>query len=159
MMLINPYPYGAEAFRSLCITVRRTPASGVSRARERDIYEQYEHSQFKEPWPNADEIDPKMWEHLGAPAPTIRHRQSRRNPRTPGSPHIRTGDHIVNSPALKTLAIVAMIEFGVIIGLITGILTHTEGTNISTAILQGAGAACGGPVTLVALIMTSHKSL
>lgn len=68
MMLINPYPYGAEAFRSFSLTVRRTPAETASRARERDIYEQYEQNHFLKPWKRAPEISDVIWDSLKRPA-------------------------------------------------------------------------------------------
>lgn len=65
VMLLNPYPYGTEAFRSFCITVRKTPSVDVSHARSRDIYEQYEHFHFKAPWAHGQEINPPGWDSPG----------------------------------------------------------------------------------------------
>jgi len=49
-MLVNPYPYEEEAYRSFCIAVRkaepRTPPADV----ERTIYAQYLRAHFEKPW-------------------------------------------------------------------------------------------------------------
>jgi len=71
VMLLNPYPYGTEAFRSFCVTVRKSSAIGANRARERDIYEQYEHYHFGEPWAHAEQIDPNVWDDLGVSSPAL----------------------------------------------------------------------------------------
>lgn len=65
VMLLNPYPYGTEAFRSFCMTVRKTPSIDANRARSRNIYEQYEHFHFEAPWAHGQEIDPQGWDGLG----------------------------------------------------------------------------------------------
>lgn len=56
LMLLNPYPHGQEAFRSFCLTVRRTP-----NATAQDIYRQYEQSHFLEPWGNAELVPEDLW--------------------------------------------------------------------------------------------------
>jgi hypothetical protein len=65
MMLLNPYPYGTEAFRSFCVTVRKTPSADAICASSRDIYEQYEHFHFQAPWAHGAEIDADEWDALG----------------------------------------------------------------------------------------------
>jgi hypothetical protein len=51
MMLLNPYPYGAEAHRSFSLIVKRvTRAPNDHQSLHRDIFEQYQHRHFETPW-------------------------------------------------------------------------------------------------------------
>jgi hypothetical protein len=51
-MLLNPYPYSAEAFRSFTLRVKKVHLAPSDRhvAIHRDIFEQYEHRHFQIPW-------------------------------------------------------------------------------------------------------------
>ena len=49
-MLLNPYPYCQEAFRSFTLTVRRSQTKREIRQIDRDIFEQYERRHFLLPW-------------------------------------------------------------------------------------------------------------
>lgn len=50
-MLLNPYPYGAEAHRSFSLIVKRvTRAPNDHDSLHRDIFEQYQHRHFVTPW-------------------------------------------------------------------------------------------------------------
>ncbi len=49
-MLLNPYPYCQEAFRSFTLTVRRSQTRREIRQIDRDIFEQYERRHFLLPW-------------------------------------------------------------------------------------------------------------
>lgn len=51
-MLLNPYPYSAEAFRSFTLRVRKVHLAPSDRhsAIHRDIFEQYEYRHFEIPW-------------------------------------------------------------------------------------------------------------
>lgn len=51
-MLLNPYPYSAEAFRSFTLRVKKVHLAPSDRhaAIHRDIFEQYEHRHFEMPW-------------------------------------------------------------------------------------------------------------
>jgi hypothetical protein len=50
-MLLNPYPYAAEAFRSFTMIVSRVRvATRPDQDSYRDIFEQYERRHFEEPW-------------------------------------------------------------------------------------------------------------
>jgi len=50
-MLLNPYPYSQEAYRSFTLTVRRSHMEVPDhRAFDRDIFEQYERRHFLQPW-------------------------------------------------------------------------------------------------------------
>lgn len=58
-MLLNPYPYGVEAYRSFTLTVKRVHlAPNDHPALHRDIFEQYEHRHFIVPWDDALELSP-----------------------------------------------------------------------------------------------------
>ena len=53
-MLLNPYPYSKEAYRSFTLTVRRSQAKrGDHPSIERDIFEQYKDRHFDRPWETA----------------------------------------------------------------------------------------------------------
>lgn len=58
-MLLNPYPYSAEAFRSFTVRVRKVHLAPSDRhaAIHRDIFEQYEHRHFEIPWRQGLELD------------------------------------------------------------------------------------------------------
>jgi hypothetical protein len=49
-MLINPYPYEKEAYRSFCLSVRQVDLAGREEEMERSIYQQYYSSHFEFPW-------------------------------------------------------------------------------------------------------------
>ncbi|MBE9594333.1 MAG: hypothetical protein IMF19_12750, partial [Proteobacteria bacterium] len=55
MMLLNPYPYEAEAFTCFSLIVYKTPM-------ETDIYHQYLNYHFEEAWKHANEITPHHWD-------------------------------------------------------------------------------------------------
>jgi hypothetical protein len=57
-MLLNPYPYQAEAFRSFSLLVYKTlgPDTG--------IFDQYMDSHFEGPWARARDITPAEWNKL-----------------------------------------------------------------------------------------------
>ena len=65
LMLLNPYPYRAEAFRCFTITVRKTPSAEANPTTYRDIYDQYWQHHLIEPWNHADEITATYWDDLG----------------------------------------------------------------------------------------------
>jgi hypothetical protein len=48
-MLINPYPYEKEAYKSFCLSVRKVDV-GNEQEKERSIYQQYYRSHFEYPW-------------------------------------------------------------------------------------------------------------
>jgi hypothetical protein len=53
-MLLNPYPYGGEAYRSFTLTVKKVhPFLNDHAALHRDIFEQYESRHFIRPWKGA----------------------------------------------------------------------------------------------------------
>jgi hypothetical protein len=65
-MLLNPYPYSQEAYRSFTLTVRRSPFAEETRDHrsiERDIFEQYKHRHFDRPW----KIAAPLTEEYGIP--------------------------------------------------------------------------------------------
>jgi hypothetical protein len=50
-MLLNPYPYGAEAHRSFALIVKRVHQEPNDHdSLHRDIFEQYEQRHFRRPW-------------------------------------------------------------------------------------------------------------
>jgi hypothetical protein len=49
-MLLNPYPYSQEAYRSFTLTVRRSKTKREVESIDRDIFEQYERRHFLLPW-------------------------------------------------------------------------------------------------------------
>lgn len=57
-MLLNPYPYSAEAFRSFTLRVRKVHLAPSDRhsAIHRDIFEQYEYRHFEIPWRQGMEL-------------------------------------------------------------------------------------------------------
>jgi hypothetical protein len=65
VMLLNPYPYGQEAYRAFCLIVQRTPEPETSLARSRDVYQQYEEQHFGPCWAQACAISPEEWEQPG----------------------------------------------------------------------------------------------
>jgi AraC-like DNA-binding protein len=54
-MLLNPYPYGLEAFRSLSMIFRRSPGS------DERIFEHYEEAHFKKAWERGVTLDLDEW--------------------------------------------------------------------------------------------------
>ncbi len=53
-MLLNPYPYSQEAYRSFTLTVRRSQTMQADHPSiERDIFEQYKRRHFDRPWETA----------------------------------------------------------------------------------------------------------
>lgn len=74
VMLLNPYPYGTEAYRCYCLVVRRTPEEEASpSASPSDIYRQYQEHHFEIPWRHAIELDENWQPSLplsGAPEPS-----------------------------------------------------------------------------------------
>ncbi len=66
-MLLNPYPLGAEAFRSFTLTIRKVhDAQNHHAAMHRDIFEQYEFRHFERPWASA-----LPFSAGGMPAPSL----------------------------------------------------------------------------------------
>uniref|UniRef100_UPI001E3D4630 hypothetical protein n=1 Tax=Catenulispora rubra TaxID=280293 RepID=UPI001E3D4630 len=56
-MLLNPYPYGAEAHRSFSLIVKREhPALNDHHSLHRDIFEQYEQRHFETPWKDGIQV-------------------------------------------------------------------------------------------------------
>jgi hypothetical protein len=56
-MLLNPYPYGQEAYRSFTLTVRRAREDQSNHPDiHRDIFEQYQSRHFELPWKSALEL-------------------------------------------------------------------------------------------------------
>lgn len=49
-MLINPYPYEEEAYKSFCLVVRRIEPGSSTSDTERTIYSQYRRAHFEKPW-------------------------------------------------------------------------------------------------------------
>lgn len=49
-MLVNPYPYEEEAYRSFCISVRKVDPRESNVDAERTIYAQYLRAHFEKPW-------------------------------------------------------------------------------------------------------------
>lgn len=57
-MLLNPYPYGQEAYRSFTLTVRRAREDQSNHPDiHRDIFEQYQYRHFELPWDGAITLD------------------------------------------------------------------------------------------------------
>ncbi len=65
LMLLNPYPYRAEAFRCFTITVRKTPSAEANPTSYHDIYDQYWQHHFLDPWDDADDVE-AVWDGLGS---------------------------------------------------------------------------------------------
>jgi len=57
-MLLNPYPYSQEAYRSFTLTVRRSHTKRDIKSIDRDIFEQYERRHFDRPWVTALPLRP-----------------------------------------------------------------------------------------------------
>jgi hypothetical protein len=57
-MLLNPYPYQTEAFRCFSLVVYKTLNPDA------DIYNQYLRFHFIEPWEQASEVTPQVWNSL-----------------------------------------------------------------------------------------------
>jgi hypothetical protein len=72
-MLLNPYPYGSEAFRNFSIIVRKTPNSEIG------IFDRYREKHFEQSWRDGKEIAAEEWDRyeLSAEVPTPRRRTSR----------------------------------------------------------------------------------
>jgi hypothetical protein len=49
-MLINPYPYEEEAYKSFCIQVRQVEAKERGADADRSIFAQYQRAHFENPW-------------------------------------------------------------------------------------------------------------
>jgi hypothetical protein len=49
-MLINPYSYEKEAYRSFCLSVRQVDVAGKEQEVAKSIYQQYYSSHFESPW-------------------------------------------------------------------------------------------------------------
>jgi hypothetical protein len=62
VLLLNPYPYGQEAYRAFCLVVQRTPEPETPLARSRDIYQQYEEQHFAPSWEQGIPITAEEWE-------------------------------------------------------------------------------------------------
>jgi hypothetical protein len=84
-MLLNPYPYGQEAYRSFTLTVRRSQIKrGDHPSIERDIYEQYKRRHFDWPWQSesahslGDNYEiPDLDDAAARPTPLIPHQADR----------------------------------------------------------------------------------
>ncbi|HEX8861773.1 MAG TPA: hypothetical protein VGC06_22255 [Actinomycetes bacterium] len=60
-MLLNPYPYGTEAYRCFCLVIRKTPQEQISvTGAPSDIYQQYEERHFEIPWQHADAVTAEL---------------------------------------------------------------------------------------------------
>ena len=57
-MLLNPYPYQTEAFRCFSVIVQKTLNPDA------DIYHQYLHYHFEQPWQRAAPIPAEFWDDL-----------------------------------------------------------------------------------------------
>jgi hypothetical protein len=57
-MLLNPYPYGSEAFRNFTMIVHKMPNPDTG------IFHQYLQKHFEQPWRVAEEINPIEWMEL-----------------------------------------------------------------------------------------------
>ena len=57
-MLLNPYPYQTQAFRSFSLVVHKTLNPNA------DIFHQYLLYHFMEPWENTEEITIDYWKEL-----------------------------------------------------------------------------------------------
>jgi membrane protein implicated in regulation of membrane protease activity len=66
-MLLNPYPYSQEAFRSFTLTVRRSHTRRDIESIDRDIFEQYERRHFNRPWRTALPLGPDYGIPLNPP--------------------------------------------------------------------------------------------
>jgi hypothetical protein len=62
VLLLNPYPYGQEAYRAFCLVVQRTPEPETPLARSRDVYQQYEEQHFAPSWDQGIQIMADEWE-------------------------------------------------------------------------------------------------
>jgi hypothetical protein len=60
----------------------------------------------------------------------------------------------MNGPGLRALLVLVAVLVGIIVGLVAGIVSRIGGTPSPAAVLRG-GAACGGTITLVVLIMST----
>lgn len=49
-MLINPYPYEKEAYKSFCLLVRRIVPGAESEEKPKSIYQQFKVNHFENPW-------------------------------------------------------------------------------------------------------------
>jgi hypothetical protein len=68
MMLLNPYPYGTEAFRSFSIVVRKISDAQVEGSQySSDIYRQFEQHHFIFPWEHTDQMLQEEWDSIPVP--------------------------------------------------------------------------------------------